>query len=35
MNGIYISRLVEGQMKMMNVQGDHAPAKQQKMSKNF
>jgi hypothetical protein len=28
-----VSRLVEFELKIMNVQGDHAPAKQQKMLK--
>jgi hypothetical protein len=27
LNGIHISRLVECQLKMMNIQGDQAPAK--------
>jgi hypothetical protein len=34
-NGIHVSRPVECQLKMMNVQGDHAPAKRQKMLKKF
>jgi hypothetical protein len=33
LNGIHISRLVRCQLKMTNVQGDQAPAKQQKMLK--
>jgi hypothetical protein len=32
---IYVSRPVEYQLKMMNVQGDRAPAKLQKMLKKF
>jgi hypothetical protein len=31
LNGIHVSRPVEFQSKMTNVQGDQAPAKQQKM----
>jgi hypothetical protein len=31
--GIHVSRLVECQMKMMNVQGDQAPARRQKKLK--
>jgi hypothetical protein len=35
LNGIHISRPVKCQLKMKNVQGDHAPAKRQKMLKKF
>jgi hypothetical protein len=35
LNDIHVSRLVESQLKMTNVQGDQAPAKQQKMFKRF
>jgi hypothetical protein len=35
LNGIHISRLVECQLKMMNIQGDQAPAKWQKILKKF
>jgi hypothetical protein len=35
LNGIHISRLVEGQLKMMNVWGNQAPAKRQKMLQKF
>jgi hypothetical protein len=35
LNGIHVSRLVECQVTMTNVQGDQAPAKQQKMLKKF
>jgi hypothetical protein len=34
-NGIHVSRSVECQLKMTNVQGDQAPAKRQKMLKKF
>jgi hypothetical protein len=33
LNGIQILRLIECPLKMMNVQGDQAPAKRQKMLK--
>jgi hypothetical protein len=35
LNGIHVSRLVECQLKITNVQGDQAPAKRQKMLKNL
>jgi hypothetical protein len=35
LNGIHVSRPVECQLKMMNVQGDQAPAERQKMLKEF
>jgi hypothetical protein len=35
LNGIHISRPVKCQLKMTNVQGDQAPAKQQKMLRNL
>jgi hypothetical protein len=35
LNGIRVSRTVESQLKMTNVQGDHAPAKREKMLTNF
>jgi hypothetical protein len=35
LNGIHVSTLVECQLKMTNFQGDQAPAKQQKMLKQF
>jgi hypothetical protein len=35
LNGIHISRPVECQLKMMNVQGNQAPAKRQKMLRKF
>jgi hypothetical protein len=35
LNDIHISRPVECQLKMMNIQGDQAPAKWQKMLKKF
>jgi hypothetical protein len=35
LNGIHVSRLVECQSKMTNVQSDQAPAKQQKMLKRL
>jgi hypothetical protein len=35
LNGIHVSRLVECQLKMTNVQDDQAPAKGQKMLKKF
>jgi hypothetical protein len=35
LNGIHVSRLVKGQLEMTNVQGDEAPAEQQKMLKKF
>jgi hypothetical protein len=35
LNGIHISLPVEWQLKMMNVQGDQAPAEWQKMLKTF
>jgi hypothetical protein len=35
LNGIHVPRLVKCPLKMMNVQGNHAPAKQQKMLKKF
>jgi hypothetical protein len=35
LNGIHVTRPVECQLKMTNVQGDHASAKQQKMLKKF
>jgi hypothetical protein len=35
LNGIHVSRLVECQLKMTNVQDDQAPAKRQKILKKF
>jgi hypothetical protein len=35
LNGIHVSRPVECQLKMTNVQGDQAPAKRQKVLKKF
>jgi hypothetical protein len=35
LNGIHVSRLVECQLKVMNVQGDQAHPKRQKMLKKF
>jgi hypothetical protein len=35
LNGIHVSRSVKCQLKMTNVQGGQAPAKQQKMLKKF
>jgi hypothetical protein len=35
LNGIHVSRPVECQLKMTNLQGDQAPAKQQKILKKF
>jgi hypothetical protein len=35
LNGIHVSRPVDCQLKMMNLQGDQAPAKRQKMLKKF
>jgi hypothetical protein len=35
LNGINVSRPIECQLKMTNVQGDHEPAKRQKMLKKF
>jgi hypothetical protein len=35
LKGIHVSRPVECQLKMTNVQGDQAPAKRQKLLKNF
>jgi hypothetical protein len=34
-NGIHVSRLVECQLKMTNIQGDQASAKRQKMLEKF
>jgi hypothetical protein len=35
LNGIHVSRLIECQLKIINIQGDQAPAKRQKMLKKF
>jgi hypothetical protein len=35
LNGIDVSKVVMCQLEMMNVQGDQAPAKQQKMLRKF
>jgi hypothetical protein len=35
LNGIHVSRSVKYQLKMTNVQGNHAPAKRQKMLTKF
>jgi hypothetical protein len=35
LDGINVSRLVEYQLKMTNIQGDQAPAKLQKIFKKF
>jgi hypothetical protein len=35
LNDIHVSRMVNCQMKMTNIQGDQAPAKWQKMLKKF